>query len=352
MISARLIVHGQLFNNGKLPVGPYSSLLVRIADNSAEVGVTRCIRFMSAYTVIVMLQLTEKACLQDIIPPNDISDEEAYAILHSLDISKNRLGSDPEGIYPPPVWRISPDTVLKRTDGAHFEPFTMLLVSTMTTIPVPRVRKYVTWNSDVWVFMEYIGGRNLEEAWPSLSVFKKLWIIWKLRDYVHQLRRIPLAEPRTPGPVDGSGKPQRCIGYYFTELSAGPFASYAELTAWYDKRAEIAVRLNHLACEASGKAPSLSLKNLVFDDSAPLVLTHGDITPRNVILGDDGRLWLVDWGFSGVYPSWLEYACMAAYRNASAPRLWRWSVPLVTGWYPSQLSYLQALGEALMLYDI
>ena len=309
---------------------------------------------MSAYSILhnIVRLLADRFCRQDIIPLDDMSDEEAYAILQSLDISQNRLGFDPEGLYSPPVWRISPDTVLKKTDGAHFEPFTMLLVSTTTTIPVPRVRKYVTWDSDVWVFMEYVGGRNLEEAWPSLSFFTKLWVMWKLRDCIHQLRQIPLAEPRTPGPIDGSGEPQRCIGYYFTELSVGPFASYADLAAWYDKRAQIAVRLNHLASEASGKAPCLSLRKLIFDNSGPLVLTHGDITPRNVILGDDGRLWLIDWGFSGVYPLWLEYACMAAYRNASAPRLWRWFVPLVTGWYPSQLSYLQALGEALMLYDL
>ncbi|KAI0732424.1 kinase-like domain-containing protein [Fomitopsis betulina] len=268
---------------------------------------------------------TSTVTIRDIVPPNESSDEEAYAIIESLDVTKNRLASDPEGLCSPPVWRISPDTVLKRTDGAHFEPFTMLLVSAATSIPVPKVRKYVTCNHNVWVFMEHVGGRNLEDAWPSLSIFTKLWIIWKLRSYIHQLRQIPLAEPRIPGPIDGSEKPQRCIGYYFTELSQ--------------------------ASKHNGKAPSLSLEKLVFDDSAPLVLTHGDVVPRNVILGDDGRLWLIDWGFSGVYPLWLEYASMAAYSNASAPRFWRWFVPLMTGWYPSQLSYLQALSGALMLYD-
>lgn len=172
---------------------------------------------------IVVRQLTEMICLQDIVPPNESSDEEAYAIIESLDVTKNRLASDPEGLCSPPVWRISPDTVLKRTDGAHFQPFTMLLVSAATSIPVPKVRKYVTCNHNVWVFMEHVGGRNLEDAWPSLSIFTKLWIIWKLRSYIHQLRQIPLAEPRIPGPIDGSEKPQRCIGYYFTELSVGPF---------------------------------------------------------------------------------------------------------------------------------
>ena len=28
---------------------------------------------------------------------------------------------------------------------------------------------------------------------------------------------------------------------------------------------------------------------------------------RNILVGDDGRLHLVDWGMSGFYPAWFEY---------------------------------------------
>lgn len=31
-----------------------------------------------------------------------------------------------------------------------------------------------------------------------------------------------------------------------------------------------------------------------FDDSEPLVFTHQDLNLRNIIMGDDGRLWIVD----------------------------------------------------------
>jgi len=288
-----------------------------------------------------------------ITPPNEISDEEAYAIIASLDMSKGRLADDPDGIYPPPVWRISSDTVLKRTDESPFESYTMLLVSSTTTIPIPKVRKYVTWESDIWVFMEYVEGCTLEEAWPSLRITTKLWIAWKLRGYIRQLRRVPLPTPRIPGPVDGSGQPRRCVGCYFSgDLGAGPFASYKELVAWYDRKADLAVRIDHRLSQARGQSPSLSSDSLAFDDTAPLVLTHGDIALRNLILGNDGRLWLIDWGFSGVYPQSFEYACMATYRNNSAPRLWRWLIPFMAGWYRSQLSYLQSLTEALMLYGV
>ncbi|KAH9911868.1 uncharacterized protein B0H18DRAFT_1057612 [Fomitopsis serialis] len=31
---------------------------------------------------------------------------------------------------------------------------------------------------------------------------------------------------------------------------------------------------------------------------------------RNIIVGDDGRLWLVDWAWAGFYPPWFEYLAM------------------------------------------
>lgn len=60
-------------------------------------------------------------------------------------------------------------------------------------------------------------------------------------------------------------------------------------------------------CPNIGKAPSDAKP---FDSPRPLVLTHLDLTPYNLILDDDNRLWMVDWGLSGVYPEWFEYVCM------------------------------------------
>ncbi|KIA75771.1 hypothetical protein HK57_00457 [Aspergillus ustus] len=41
--------------------------------------------------------------------------------------------------------------------------------------------------------------------------------------------------------------------------------------------------------------------------SNQLVLTHGDIAPRNLIRGAaDGKVWLIDWGRSGIYPLGMD----------------------------------------------
>jgi hypothetical protein len=38
------------------------------------------------------------------------------------------------------------------------------------------------------------------------------------------------------------------------------------------------------------------------------VVTHFDLSPRNLILDGGNRLWLIDFQLSGFYPQWFEYA--------------------------------------------
>lgn len=40
------------------------------------------------------------------------------------------------------------------------------------------------------------------------------------------------------------------------------------------------------------------------------MLVHQDISPQNIILDTAGRLWLVDWGHAGAYPSAFERAAI------------------------------------------
>lgn len=46
---------------------------------------------------------------------------------------------------------------------------------------------------------------------------------------------------------------------------------------------------------------------------------------RNIIVGDDGRLWLIDWAWAGFYPPWFEFVAM---RMQSQPSLTNKSDPL------------------------
>lgn len=83
-----------------------------------------------------------------------------------------------------------------------------------------------------------------------------------------------------------------------------------------------------------------------FDDSLPLVLTHLDIHPDNVILDNDNRVWLIDWELAGFYPQWFEYVGMADRWDILGrwERLFR---GFVAGFYGRQLRFIASIGWAL-----
>jgi hypothetical protein len=187
--------------------------------------------------------------------------------------------------------------------------------------------------------MEYIEGHDLDELWPSLSIWSRLKLAWVLRGYVRQLRNIKLPYQGIPGPINPLGLTSiECRGHYFPDIRAGPFSSYTAMSAWFDGRRRLSNLFDQLrlADPSNYKEPP----QVRFDDSLPLVLIHGDISVYNVRLGTDGKVWLIDWENAGVYPQWFEYASIMAYKNKVTPRNWLWFAPLIAGWYKSQLSFM------------
>ena len=232
---------------------------------------------------------------------------------------------------------------------AAFEPYTMSIVSSQTSIPVPKVRRYVFWRSRLWIFMEHIPGEDLRDVWGSLSMISKLWVAWTLRGYVAQLRAVHLANRDIPGPLDGSGTSLPCNGHYFTEMGAGPFASYREMSAWFESKYRITLQLEQKYDPDIAKE---RLENpLYFDSSMPLVLTHGDISLNNIRLGSDGTLWLMDWGHSGAFPEWFEYSCILAYENnPKTPRAWLRLAPFIAGGHGSKHPFMRYIMPALISF--
>ena len=47
-----------------------------------------------------------------------------------------------------------------------------------------------------------------------------------------------------------------------------------------------------------------------FDNTHPLVFTHFDLRPDNVMLGTDNCVWLIDFWGSGFYPVPFEHVSM------------------------------------------
>ncbi|KAH7884140.1 kinase-like domain-containing protein [Phlebopus sp. FC_14] len=221
--------------------------------------------------------------------------------------------SDPDWLR---VYKIAPDTIAKTywsTDEAISEALNLSMITTMTTIPVPKVQEIAVnpKTAMTYLVMEYIDGQTLDSCWDRLTLLSKLRIAWTLRSYVAQLRRL---QRTVPGTLNGSS----CTGPLFTEYGAGPFASYDEMTAWFNHKLDVSQRMK----QAPLNAPR-------FDNLWPLVFTHWDLCPRNVLLARDGKVYVLDWQRSGFYPAWFEYVGMLSDEHFKS-RLWDFLIPWIS----------------------
>ncbi|KAJ3778630.1 kinase-like domain-containing protein [Lentinula raphanica] len=264
---------------------------------------------------------------------DDLNDQE---ILKRLNKGKLTSGHSVLKLSQSTIAKLSQDVDKYDELSDASEANALQLVFTKTTIPVPRLRRVVNCR---WIIEDYIQGTTLADAWPNYSIWRKIRVAFILRRYVRQLRRLKASPSTPPGPISVEG-PRICESPVFGTIRdrRGPFASYADLADFFSERAEIAFRY--------AKLPEHHPKrSLHFDDSEALVFTHQDINPRNIIVGEDGRLWMIDWGLSGFYPPWFEYVAMMRQSDlekhlGSYCRYWDILIPFICGPYFEQDSWL------------
>ena len=144
-----------------------------------------------------------------------------------------------------------------------------------------------------YLLMEYIEGRTVSEIWPCLGIQARRDIYGQIEEFLHQLHEIQMV---SPGPIGGG----LSRGPLFTDYGAGPFRTKEEITAWFNERLRI--------CQFFHRAPlTQPLFSNQFDE---LVMCHMDIAPRNLILDDYGRVWVIDWAHAGGYPVYFDQAVL------------------------------------------
>ncbi|KAI2080959.1 hypothetical protein LOZ36_006328 [Ophidiomyces ophidiicola] len=175
-------------------------------------------------------------------------------------------------------------------------------------VRVPEVYRFFedqsTCRPEGYLFMEYFHGKTvaeLDKDTEGNAVSKAL--TQRVSDIQAHLMSIQ-AEPNTPpGPV-GGGLPW---GYLWGDFGGNAcFNSVKDLNLYLNKR------LKHIN------------KSVDVGPCYPLVLCHGDLVRRNIIVLDDSKgegtrpstavtekkLGLIDWGHSGLYPRIFEFVAM------------------------------------------
>jgi len=276
-----------------------------------------------------------------------------------LERTAPRLSDQSEAIGAEEISRITLGTVIKDADDGedviHFpsEALTLELVFQYTTIPVPRVRRAIRDGHTNIIVMDYIPGRQLSHVWPAMPTWQKLRVVFTLHDYVRQLRAIRHPRSVVPGPVAPPGHPPRiCTSPLFGHKFEwrGPFASPDELAAFFDDRYRMALIGQHV----DPAQAAVRVRADPFDNGGTLVLTHQDIHMRNIIVGDDGRLWLIDWAWAGFYPRWFEYVAMRIQsRNEETvvkrkEPLWDLLVPFICGNYYRQGKWFSRMAAGML----
>ncbi|KAH9487213.1 hypothetical protein JR316_0001282 [Psilocybe cubensis] len=231
------------------------------------------------------------------------------------------------------TYKVGLTLVLKRLH--RLERFNTIFIRAYTNIPVPQPRYRHLKEAFI---TDFIPGRMLLECWDSLTKFQQFRIACTLRRYVSQLRSITSERP-------GSIEHGHVNGALFSDPSIwnGPFRdveifrNWVKHIAYYDRVNLVEGFRSDYPNEPPPPAPPMP--PIPDDTDWKLSLAHCDISLSNVILSEDGVLWLIDWAYTGFYPPWLESHAMKRYTEA--PDSWKQWISFITD-FPSNVDELWA----------
>ncbi|TLD22444.1 hypothetical protein PspLS_08165 [Pyricularia sp. CBS 133598] len=167
-----------------------------------------------------------------------------------------------------------------------------------TTIPVPQCVGH-DWDR---ITTQWIEGEQLDQAWPRLTPAQREGILDQLRDYIRQLREVPLPAAAAAGePFIGRLNGDAAVHPGIFQWTGGPFCNVEELHAWLLKnpggRRGYPEGRSHYWRELTSRLA----------DDFPVRFTHGDLAGRNIIIRDGRVAAIIDWETAGWYPEYWEY---------------------------------------------
>ncbi|KAF5236911.1 hypothetical protein FANTH_11084 [Fusarium anthophilum] len=200
------------------------------------------------------------------------------------------------------ISRVSKKFVIKGGPGVpKSEAENMKFAFEKLHLPVPKV--YRTFTSEIpeypglsttrfiechLIVMEYVQGLSIDKSWQSFDTSTKETIAQQVADVIEKMQSIVLNNMPV-GPI-GRAQDEKFQGPWFTDYGAGPFNTLRELEDWCNHKIDVGILVKQLTPET---------QRFEFKD---IVLTHQDLALRNLVLDEDMKVWIIDWGCAGVYP--------------------------------------------------
>ncbi|RMZ83260.1 hypothetical protein DV738_g1272, partial [Chaetothyriales sp. CBS 135597] len=179
-------------------------------------------------------------------------------------------------------------------------------------VRVPGTKRVVKYQKGVWCIMDRVHGATLEEAWPDLGWIQTFRLALQLRRWIWSLRSVT-------SNVVGSLATGKCRSFWLEDrFGLPPRASPQDIVTFLSFWTRFVHIRNEAQASQNAKAGIVEVpppQDRQVPVSEPLVLTHHDLAPRNMMLDTSGSLWLIDWDRSGFYPAYFEYPAMYNFRE-------------------------------------
>lgn len=182
------------------------------------------------------------------------------------------------------------------------EAVALQLVKEHTDVPVPTfyLSKFFIKNGDQWdsIMMEMVDGTPLNHVWDGFGDDVKLRICREIWDFVAKLREIPRPEELAHLYQCGAdGSPSTDVLLKDLRSPPAPILDDDALRA----------RIYERYYDNNGRLYEGTLPDML-PRSSVSVFTHGDLTPRNIMVQEGRITGIIDWETAGWYPDYWEYA--------------------------------------------
>jgi hypothetical protein len=186
------------------------------------------------------------------------------------------------------------DSILKLGGRARvYEACLTQFVHETTTCPCPRVLDVSLYDPErlfVGFTMDRIPGVPLSTIWHGLSTTQKSNFIGQLKSIIKDIRR------HRASFIGCAGRYPVCLSTDYFKF-AGPFDSEAAFNAY---RLEDVLQ-NSLLSETT-KSKIIEDSSVLQKTSHAFVLTHGDISDRNIMVDNGIITGIIDWEFGWFFP--------------------------------------------------